>query len=126
MMIRYPVFVRENDSGDMTAYSSVSGMMDYLEQIDVENGEYEAWDAAATRLKLSIRGSPWLVLDEIPGASRPEELSAAITDYARRAGVDVDQTLLQKAQFAVALEKVDAALKERRRSGSWWKKLFGK
>jgi hypothetical protein len=125
MTIRYLVFVREKDSGDMTTYSSISDIQRSLEQIDVENGEYEAWDAAATQLALAYQKSYELSVSEIQRGSRPAELAAAITDYGRRTGIDADQTLLGRAQFAAALENIDVELKQRRRSRSWWKKLFG-
>jgi hypothetical protein len=126
MTIRYPVFVREKDSGDMTTYSSISDMQRSLEQIDVENGEYEAWDANATRLILSFQKSARLSLCEVEGGSRLEELSASIVGYGRRSGVDVDQTLLERKQFTAVLERINMALRQRRHSSSLWKRLFGK
>ena len=39
----------------MKSYGSLAEMQGDLEQIDVENGEYEAWDAGGTPLALSAQ-----------------------------------------------------------------------
>jgi len=44
-MWQFPVFVKSKDSGDVNSYNSVKEMLRALEQIDVENDEYQAWDA---------------------------------------------------------------------------------
>ena len=48
-----PVFVREIKSGEVVRYDDAK-RLGGLEAIDVENGEYEAWDALGRRLNLTI------------------------------------------------------------------------
>jgi hypothetical protein len=63
-MWQFPVFVKSKDSGDVNSYNSVKEMLRALEQIDVENEEYQAWDATGLPLKLSVqRSNEWLRLE---------------------------------------------------------------
>ena len=82
----FPIFLRTRDSGEVKAYSSVIDMELDLEEIDVENGEYEAWDAGGIPLALSVqREKIWLRL-AVAAAPQPEQLILAIAERARRAG----------------------------------------
>jgi len=40
-----PVFVRARDCGAVRRYDSLIDMQGHLEQTDVENEEYDVWDA---------------------------------------------------------------------------------
>lgn len=44
MQIHFPLFVRAKDCGEIKKINSVYDLQREVEQIDVENGEYEAWD----------------------------------------------------------------------------------
>ncbi|MGH9514767.1 MAG: hypothetical protein ACRD3P_03700 [Terriglobales bacterium] len=63
----FPVYVLAKDCGEVTTYSSVQKMQEYLEAIDVENGEYEAWDVGGRLLHLTVgeRKSEWLQISKI-------------------------------------------------------------
>lgn len=57
-----PVYVFEKDDGSAFEFPSVMAIQQHLEAIDVENGEYEAWDASGHCLELGVGGpkSDWL------------------------------------------------------------------
>jgi len=58
----FPVYLRGNDNDDVTEFPTLAAMQHHLEAIDVENEEYEAWDAQGRRLQLAV-GEPkseWL------------------------------------------------------------------
>ena len=60
----FPVFVRVKDDDSVIEFPTWVAMQGYLEAIDVENGEYEAWDAQGRCLELSV-GKPkseWLTI----------------------------------------------------------------
>lgn len=60
-MVSFPVYVRD-DSGGLTLYTSFEQLQGYMEPVDVENNEFEAWDAAGNMLELRV-GAPkaeWL------------------------------------------------------------------
>jgi hypothetical protein len=62
-MVVFPVYVRD-DANDVMSFPSHEAMQAYLELIDVENDEYQAWDANGYALDLLV-GSPkseWLKL----------------------------------------------------------------
>jgi hypothetical protein len=55
-MVSFPIYVRD-DAGHVTLYPSLEKMQGYMEAIDVENGDYEAWDVAGSVLELGV-GKP--------------------------------------------------------------------
>lgn len=120
----FPIFLRTRDSGEVKAYSSVIDMELDLEEIDVENGEYEAWDAGGIPLALSVqREKIWLRL-AVAAAPQPEQLILAIAEHARRAGVDIDATALSPQNSASALERTREMAAARRRAQPWWRRLM--
>jgi hypothetical protein len=64
--VRFPVYVLARDCGEFTEYRTLQDMRAYMEAIDVEGNEYDAWDVEGFMLKLATRNSKraWLHLDE--------------------------------------------------------------
>ena len=50
-----PVYVLVRDDESVIAFQSLEEMQGYLEAVDVENGEYEAWDASGRCLNLAVK-----------------------------------------------------------------------
>jgi hypothetical protein len=121
--VLFPVFVKLKDSGDVVRYDSIAKMKNHCEKIDVENGEYEVWDASGAHLALSVQdSSQWLRIERIP-ISQPEQLAKAITEFARLKDVDVDISLLRAGDFSAAFEQVTSAVEAKRKSISWWRRF---
>jgi hypothetical protein len=94
-----------------------------LEQIDVENEEYEAWDAAGTRLQMGVQtSSEWLRIESLP-KPQLEQLEEAITEFARPQGVDRDVSLLRAGDFSGALDQISSAVPFKWQSRDWWERL---
>jgi hypothetical protein len=124
--IQLPIFVRLKDCGDVVCYGSIPKMQAYFEKIDVENEEYEAWDAVGTRLTLSVqKSSDWLRIEPTT-KSEPEQLAKAITEFARLQAVDADIARLQAGDFTGALEQVSSAVRAKWQSKSWWQRFKGR
>ena len=118
-----PILVRVKDSREVLRYNSVPYMQNDLEQIDVENEEYEAWDALGTPLQLSVqKGAEWLRV-EPGGAPAPGQLADAIREFARLEAVPVESSALDLGDFPGALEQVTSAVRLKRKAQSWWQKL---
>jgi len=118
-----PVFVKLKDCGDVVRYDSVAKMQSDFERIDVENEEYEAWDAVGTRLKMSVQtSSDWLRIESLPNP-QPEQLAEAIREFARLQGVDTDASLLSAGDFSSALAQIFLAVHSKRQSRNWWERL---
>jgi hypothetical protein len=58
----FPVYVLAKDSNEVFEYVSQPQLQSDLEPIDIENNEYEAWDANGGLLRLSVSQpkSTWL------------------------------------------------------------------
>ena len=94
-----------------------------LEQIDVENEEYEAWDAAGLPLKLSVQKTrEWLHVEpeEKPA---PEQLAEAIRESARIEAVPLESSALEHGDFPRALEQVLSAVRSKWQAKGWWQRL---
>ena len=118
-----PLFVRLKDCGEVVRYDSIASMQAQFEPIDIENEEYEVWDAAGVRLQLSVKkSSDWL---QIENTERPEteQLANAIVEFARLQGVPIDTAKLESGDFRSVLEQVTAAVHAKRRSRSWWRRF---
>lgn len=74
----FPVFVRVKDDGSVVEFPTQVAMQGYLEAIDVDNGEYEAWDAKGQRLELGVAksNSEWLKIVLMEGQASEEEFAA--------------------------------------------------
>jgi len=74
----FPVFVHEKDDDPVMEFPTFTSMQGYLEAVDVENGEYEAWDAYGRCLELGV-GNPkseWLKISLRQGRASEEEFAA--------------------------------------------------
>jgi hypothetical protein len=74
----FPVFVHEKDDDSVMEFLTFTSMQGYLEAVDVENGEYEAWDADGRCLELGVgkTKSEWLKITLRQGRASDEEFAA--------------------------------------------------
>lgn len=121
--ITFPVFVKLKDCGEVACYDSIASMQSHFEQIDVENEEYEVWDGAGIRLRLSVRRSTdWLEVENTE-RSEPEQLASAIAEFARLQGVGLDTSRLETGDFRGVLDQVTSAVDAKQRSQNWWRRF---
>ena len=107
----------------MRRFDSVRDMQNWFEQIDVENKEYEAWDATGVPLKLSVqKAKEWLRVE--PGEKpSPEQLANAIREFARIEAVHFESSALELGDFPVALEQVMSGVRSKWQAKSWWQRF---
>ena len=122
-MWQFPVFVLSKDCGDVNTYNSIEDMCRHFEEIDIENKEYDAWDATGLPLELSVQGSSqWLRLE--PGdTAQPEQLADAIAEFAKRQDIQLDASHLSAGGFPAALAQIKSAIQARRQTQSWWRRF---
>jgi hypothetical protein len=108
-----PVFANEN--GDLSIYGSLDAMASYVEAIDVENGEYEFFDAAGWRLEATVSANQVTFTLDPAGlleAERLEEilrgcfsrLPSRLQDFERRAAA-----ARSLSELVVLREELEAA-----------------
>jgi hypothetical protein len=63
--VRFPVYVLAKDCREFREYRTLQDMRAYMEAIDVEGNEFDAWDVEGSMLKLTTRNSKraWLHLE---------------------------------------------------------------
>jgi hypothetical protein len=128
MGFNLPIFIRTRDSGDVVAFSSIAEMQRQLEKIDIENNEYEAWDAGGRQLLLSLApaGPEWLGVEALSAEPKPEKLSDAIRQFAHSHGLEVDLSGLSRHEYSAVLVEVAAALERKRQSKSWLSRFLSR
>ncbi|MCK5707798.1 MAG: hypothetical protein KAI43_09100 [Candidatus Aureabacteria bacterium] len=88
MNIKFPVFLREKDCGDITKYSSASEMQNDLERIDIENEEYEVWNSQGALLKLSVQDPMWLKVEL--DKEKSEDYRKILLEFAKQNKIEIE------------------------------------
>jgi hypothetical protein len=87
--MKFPIFVLAKDCGEILQFESLEAMQRAVEAIDVENGEYEAWDKTGIPVELTAGSSrDWLRIVPKSGPSEFARVEALMYAYARREGVE--------------------------------------
>ena len=105
--MRFPVFVLMKECGEVRKFPSLDGMHYHLEAIDIENGEYQAWDADGTALELGTQKPPvWIRIKE-RGRDR-QALIKALREFAASRGVEVKKEPSSPAEIEALLDSIMA------------------
>lgn len=102
--MKFPVFVLMRDCGEVKKYSSIYEMQGYLEAIDIENREYQAWDADGTTLELGTQKPVWIRIEE--GSSDWGSLTNALRAFGASKGVEVKKEPSSSAEVEALLESI--------------------
>lgn len=70
MKAEFPIFILAKDCGDILKFDSIGEMERELEEIDIENNEYDASGKNSTPVSLRVQESGWL---KIEVSSRPSQ-----------------------------------------------------
>ena len=87
--VSFPLFVFEKDDYSMFVVETPDKVLDHMEPIDIENGEYLCWDANGKAVRISISG---LRVTGICYGEPEIPLAEAFRRYSEVHGLDVDTT----------------------------------
>jgi hypothetical protein len=83
--MRAPFILNESRApelpGDINLFESLDALRGHVEPIDVEHGEYVAFDAEGRPLVLSTDGREITVAEAAGGSARPGDLAALLRSY---------------------------------------------
>ena len=114
MNIEFPVFIFAKDSSEIQRFESVYDLQCQLEEIDVENAEYLAWDKNGNPILLAVQKPIWLKLEPVTGSPQPD-LKSCLEKYATTVGVQVGLKESSPQEFKRAYEQIAAEAKRRTR-----------
>lgn len=120
MNIEFPVFIYAKDSGEIRRFESLYDLQYQLEEIDVENSEYLAWDKNGKAFSLAVQKPVWLKLEPC-AASQQADLKSCLQKYATTLGVTVQLKETSASEFSRAYERVETEAKRRAR-----RNIFGR
>lgn len=78
MNLELPLFANEN--GDVSVFATVDAMSSHVEAIDIENGEYEFFDASGQRIDASVTNGHVVFASGL-GPPEPERLADVLRGY---------------------------------------------
>jgi len=118
-----PVFL--NEHGDVAIFKSLEAMVAQVEAFDVENGEYEFFDAAGHRLAATVSGYDVTIALDPKGALEAERLEEILRLHFRGLRSHL-QDFKQRAAAAASLGELVALCEElaARPRPSLFKQLF--
>lgn len=87
--VQFPIFILAKDCGEVTCFESIQELQRQLEEIDVQNEEYLAWDKVGNSVKLSVQKPLWLKLERVEDSLQPS-LMDSLQKYAATLGIKLD------------------------------------
>jgi len=114
----YPLFVLEKDDRSIRTVESADRLLYWHEAIDIENREYEFWDATGSGVSVTIVDQG---IGSVELCTEASPLRDAFISYA-------ESLRLQEVNFEGApievWHRIEMALKNRPRKRGWLSKLF--
>ena len=126
MSVNFPVFVLAKDCGEVLRFNSIEEMQRQLEEIDVENDEYTAWDRTGTPLKLGVQKPVWLRIEPEALQSQQSQLRDALMQYAATLGVEVKIEDTSATDFEKAFAQISMHLDNQGASKSILSRIIGR
>ena len=123
MQVEFPLFVCAKDSGEVRCFESVYTLQNELEEIDVENGEYLAWDKKGWPVTLGLQTPIWLTVESRPDLKQGE-LKHCLEEYAATLGVCIELKDLSPEEFERALKELATVARQKARR-SFLTRLLG-
>ncbi len=121
-MVEFPVFVSSRDSGEMRRYQDLPEMERALERIDVQNGEYVAWDRQFRLVSLQAKeGDSWLSLSV--GNPAMPEFQSALRRFASSMGLEMEREAMSGTSAELMYEGVSKRVSQAKARMGWFKRL---
>src|SRR6059036_790689 len=118
----FPIFLRHKDDRQLARFDSLDELRRNLEAIDVENGEFEAWDNQAFRVKLGLLDDRRIGVESSGDRPATDEALGAFFEFA-----DAEGVTLTLPSMGEGLQPVYEFVKERiraaRKSRPWSRRL---
>jgi hypothetical protein len=108
MQIKFPLFVRAKDSGEIARFDSIQEFQNHVEKIDIENEEYEAWDNDGLPVQIKLQEPAlWIRVEPAAEEAKPEQLRSALFKFAEAVGIQLPDELSPDS-FATTVDRIQA------------------
>jgi hypothetical protein len=114
----YPLFVFEKDDRSIRTVESAGHVLHWHEAIDIENGEYEFWDATGSGVSVTIVKRRVKSIDLRAEAFPLRDAFISYADSLKLQGVDFEGSPIE------VWERIQMAIKSAPKKRGWLSKLF--
>ena len=118
MQPTYPLFVFEKDDRSIRIVESAGSLLHWHEAIDIENGEYEFWDATGSGVSVTIVDQGVKSIDLCAEAFPLKDAFISYADSLRLQGVDFEGAPIEVWQ------RIQIALRNGPGKRGWLSNLF--
>lgn len=125
MSVNFPVFLLAKDCGEVSCFNSIEEMQHQLEEIDVENDEYTAWDRTGAPLALSVQKPVWLRIEPESSKLGQSQLRDALVKYAAVLGIEMKIEGTSEVEFESAFAQIKACLEKQTVSKGFLRRIIG-
>lgn len=121
--IAFPVFIVSKDRKALRKFTSLEELCQNLEQIDVENEEYDAWDGAGFRLEMFVKSEKlWLGIR--PTTREVPEFREALIRFAATSAIPIKPALVDSGTALELFEAVEQAFQAKMQQLPWYRRLL--
>jgi hypothetical protein len=122
---KFPIYLRNKDDTDLRKFASENEVRRYVEDIDVENREYEGWDNNGYPVTLELDQTRALIVKTHTGPSARDQALQAFADFATAEGSEFTPAD-READLQTIFDALTHAINDGRRSKPWWKRAFSR
>jgi len=123
--VEFPLFVRAKDSAEIEQFNSIHELQIQVEKVDIENGEYEAWDKNGLPVHLKVQEPLWINAEPSTADPKPDQLRRALLSYGSSVGLQLS-TELSVASFENALAQIRAEEEKKMLASSAMRRFFAR
>jgi hypothetical protein len=122
---KFPIYLRNKDDAEVKKFAAENEVRRYVEDIDVENREYEGWDNNGYPVTLDLDQTRALIVRAHAGPSTRDQALQAFADFATAEGFEFTPAD-READLQAIFGALTHVINDARRSKPWWKRAFSR
>ena len=122
---KFPIYLRNKDHAELKKFASENEVRGYVEDVDVENREYEGWDNNGYPVTLELDQTRALIVKTHTGPSARDQALQAFADFATAEGSEFTPADTE-ADLQTIFDKLMSAITNARRSKPRWQRIFSR
>jgi hypothetical protein len=122
---KFPIYLRNKDDAELKKFASENEVRGYVEDVDVENREYEGWDNSGCRVTLELDQTRALIVKTHAVPLARDQALQAFAAFAAAEGTEFTRPDTE-ADLRTIFDKLMSAITNARRSKPRWQRIFSR